>query len=486
MSLTNAEPTIIKATLRNGRSLKIRPYTSADKEKLKNFLLRLSSQTKYLRFGYEKSCFSEREIEQLVVINHPADYCLVAVRGEGQEERIVAVSTWSLIPGKSLAEVGFVVEDVIQLRGVGTELLRYLSEEARQAGIKSFIAYVLPENSKMLDVFQNSGFTIQKRLSEGSYEIIIDIEDQEEFLRCEAERHRISCSALIRKFLYPHSVAIVGDFENPESAGAGVLHNLIADGFTGSVFAVHAELSLVDGAPSYPRLERLPDMVDLVVTTVALPEVPAVIDRCVAKGSSAFLVISGDVAETRSDRRRWSGIIAEKALAYGVRVVGPCSIGIINRQTEISLNAATAGGMPPAGGLGIAADNLALGDLLLDYARKEAIGLANFLCIGDQVDVSCCDLLEFWEGDDHTKVILLSLESPGDPQNFYRLARRITPKKPIIWLQSGKSGVYDCPPDETLRELGVIMATSIEEAFNTARRLMYPPEHREAQPFMGA
>jgi len=472
MTLTTDAPPIIKATLRNGRSLKIRPYSPADKEKLRNFFLSLSSQTKYLRFGYEKSCFTEREIDQLAKINYPADYALIAVRGEGKDERIVAVSTWSLIPGKIEAEVGFVVEDSIQLRGVGTELLRYLAEMATEAVIKRFIAYVLPENSKMLDVFQNSGFTIQKRLAEGSYEIVIDIEDREEFLRCDADRHRISCSALIRKFLYPHSVAIIGDFDNPESMGSCVLHNMVADGFTGAVFAVHAEPSAVAGAPSCPRLERLPDMVDLVVTTLALPEVPAVIEQCVAKMVSAFIVISGDVDAPRDEHFNWSGVIADKALAYGVRLIGPRSSGVINRRAEISINATASGVMPPAGGLSIAVDNPALGELLLNNLRKEVIGLAHFLSLGDQVDVSCGDLLEFWEKDDNTKAILLGMDSPGDPLDFYKIVRRITPQKPIVWIRQGAGGVFDSQMIEDLRQTGAILVKSVAEGIQAARRLM--------------
>lgn len=489
MAPTNAEPSIIRVILRDGQSLKVRPITPADKEKLKDLFYRLSPQTRYLRFGYMKSYISEQELDYFTVVNPPDTYAYVALTGEGEEERIVGVGRWFLSPGGRTAEIAFVVEDTIQVRGIGTALLEQLADVAAKYRIKRFIARVLPENTKMLDVFENSGFSITKRIYEGAYELIFNLEEQEEYSKRQAYREHIARSAGVRRIFYPKSVAVIGASRDPERVGGKVFRNLLFAGFSGVVFPVNPKTTSVGGVLSYPTVEHVPGDVDLAVIIVPAAQVLEVLDQCARKGVIGVIVISAGFGESGPEGSERQRLLREKALAYGMRVIGPNCLGIMNTDPETSLNAAMAGLMPPRGSVSISSHSGAIGVALLDYVKSNNLGIAHFASIGNRIDISSNDLLEFWEDDENTKVILLYLETFGNPRKFSRIARRLTRKKPIIAVKAGRSELgeraatshtgalagSDIAVDVLFRQAGVIRVNTIEEMFNVAKNLAHQP-----------
>ena len=484
-----AEPSIIRVILRDGKSLKVRPITPADKENLKELFYRLSPQTRYLRFGYMKSYISDQELDYFTVVNPPDTYAYVALTGEGELERIVAVGRWFLSPGGRTAEIAFVVEDTIQVRGIGTALLEQLAEAAAKYRIKRFVARVLPENTRMLEVFESSGFSITKRIFEGAYELIFNLEEQEEYSKRQAYREHIAHSAGVRGIFYPRSVAVIGASRDPERVGGKVFRNLLFAGFSGVVFPVNPKTTSVGGVLSYPTVEHVPGDVDLAVIVVPAAQVLEVIDQCARKGVSGVIIISAGFGEAGPEGRERQRLLREKALAYGMRVIGPNCLGIMNTDPAVSLNAAMAGQMPTRGSVSISSHSGALGIALLDYVQSNNLGIAHFASIGNRIDISSNDLLEFWEDDDNTRVILLYLETFGNPRRFSRIARRLTRKKPIIAVKAGRSEVggraatshtgalagSDIAVDALFRQAGVIRVNTIEEMFNVAKNLAHQP-----------
>lgn len=489
MSKETADLSIIRVILRDGQSLKVRPITPADKGKLRDLFYRLSPQTRYLRFGYMKTYISDQELEYFTAVNPPDMYAYVALMGEAEEERIVAVGRWFLAPDGRTAEIAFVVEDTIQVRGIGTALLERLAEVASKYRIKRFVARVLPENTRMLEVFEESGFSITKRIDEGAYELLFNLEEQEEFSKRQAYREHIAFSAGVRRILYPKSVAVIGASRNPESVGGKVFRNLLFSGFAGTVFPVNPKTTSVGGVLSYPTVEHVPGDVDLAVIIVPAAQVLEVIDQCARKKVTGALIISSGFGEAGPKGMERQRLLREKALSYGIRVIGPNCLGIINTDPQTSLNAAFAGSMPPRGGISISSHSGALGLALLDYVKSNNLGVAHFASIGNRIDISSNDLLEFWEDDENTRVILLYLESFGNPRKFSRIARRLTRKKPIIAVKAGRSEVggraatshtgalagSDIAVDALFRQAGVIRVNTIEEMFNVAKALAHQP-----------
>src|SRR3990170_301211 len=180
------EPESIEVILRNGQSLKLRPIRPEDKGKLKDFFYRLSPRTRYLRFQYAKEHISDEELKHFTEVTPPGRYAYVAAIGEAEREHIVAVARWDQLADKKTAEVAFTVQDNIQLHGIGTLLLEELAKAALGYNITVFRAQVLDENTRMLEVFDESGFRLKKSMSDGVWHIAIDLKDQEEYSKRQA------------------------------------------------------------------------------------------------------------------------------------------------------------------------------------------------------------------------------------------------------------------------------------------------------------
>jgi len=479
----------IRVILRDGQSLKVRPIEPRDRGKLRDFFYRLSPQTRYFRFGYTKSYLSDDELTYYTEMTPPDTFAYVALMGEGDEERIVAVGRWFLGQDTKTAEIAFVVEDNIQVKGIGTALLEQLADAALAFKIKKFIAIVLPENTRMLEVFEESGFKIQKRIDEGAYQIIFDLEDQEEYAKRQAYREHIARSAGVRKILFPRSVAVVGASREIGSVGWKVFHNLLYGDFTGTIFPVNPRATSVGGVLCYPSVSEVPGDVDLAVIVVPAPRVLEVIDQCGKKGVRGLVIISAGFGETGPEGKERQEVLRGKILSYGMRCVGPNCLGIINTDPEVNLNATFAAVAAPRGTLSISTHSGALGLALLDYVKSNSLGIAHFASIGNRIDISSNDLLEFWKDDENTRVILLYLESFGNPGKFSRIARSVSRKKPIVAMKSGRSeaggraasshtgalAASDVAVDALFRQAGVIRVNTIEEMFNVAKGLAHQP-----------
>ncbi len=489
IKMTNQNSEAVDVVLRTGQRLKVRPIRPDDKKKIEELFYRLSEWTRYLRFGYTKKQITDAELAYYTEMDPPHKYAYVATMGEGEQERIVAVGRWFLMSGGKTAEVAFVVEDNIQVRGIGTALLEQLASTALHYKINRFVARVIPENTRMTEVFEESGFRFQKVFDEGTYEYSIDLREQEEFSKRQAYREHIARSAGVRKLLYPRTVAVVGASRNPRNVGGAIFRNFLRSSFRGTVFPVNPNAASIDGVLSYPSVLDVPGDVDLAVIVVPAQMVLDVVEECGKKGIWGLVIISAGFGESGSEGKRREKRLLEKVLSYGMRVIGPNCLGILNCHPDISLNATFSPNMPPCGRISIGSQSGALGLALLDYAKSMSLGINAFVSIGNRMDISSNDLLEFWEDDDSTDIIALYMESFGNPRKFSRIARRVSRKKPVVAVKGGKSEVgaraatshtgalaaAEVAVEAMFRQAGVIRVDKIEEMFNITKFLSSQP-----------
>jgi acetate---CoA ligase (ADP-forming) len=299
----------------------------------------------------------------------------------------------------------------------------------------------------------------------------------------------VQVASELTAFFEPRVVAVIGASRERNKIGSELLQNLLITNFAGTVVPVHPTASEVAGLRTYSRVVDIPGEVDLAVVVVPAAQVESVVDDCIAKGVRAICIISAGFGECGAEGRRREQAMVVKARAAGCRIIGPNCMGLLNTDPELSLNATFSPIYPPAGNVAMSTQSGALGLAILDYARKLNIGISSFVSVGNKADVSGNDLLEYWEADPRTAVILLYLESFGNPAKFSRIARRISRNKPLVALKSGRSAVgaraaashtgalasADAFVDALFHQSGVIRTDTVTELFDVASLLSHQP-----------
>jgi len=290
-------------------------------------------------------------------------------------------------------------------------------------------------------------------------------------------------------FFEPRVIAVIGASRERNKLGSEILHNLLITNFGGTLVPVHPSASEIFGLKAYPRVTDVPIDIDLALIVVPADRVDGVVDDCIAKQVRALCIISAGFGECSDEGRRREQAIVARARGAGCRVIGPNCMGLINTDPAVSLNATFSPFYPPAGNIAMSTQSGALGLAILDYAKKLNIGISSFASIGNKADVSGNDLLQYWEGDANTSVILLYLESFGNPAKFSRIARRISHNKPIVALKSGRSIVgaraaashtgalasSDAFVDALFHQSGVIRTNTVTELFDVGMMLARQP-----------
>jgi acetyl coenzyme A synthetase (ADP forming)-like protein len=404
--------------------------------------------------------------------------------------RIVAVAHfYRHLERPELAEAAFTVEDALQGQGIGTRLLERLAEIARARGIKTFEADVLAENSRMIGVFRNCGFELKQTFDGGVGKMVFSLTPTPKFEEMFAARLGRAAAASMKLLFEPKVVAVLGASRERGKIGAEILFNLVANGFQGTVVPINPNAKEILGLPCYARLADVPGHVDLAVIAIPAAKVEAAVDDCVAKGVRALVVITAGFSETGEEGRRREAVLVEKIRAAGIRMVGPNCMGLVNTDPKVRLDASFGPIYPPEGRVALSSQSGALGLALLDYATKLNLGISTFVSVGNKADVSGNDLIQYWAQDPRTDVILLYLESFGNPIHFSRLARRIGRKKPIVAVKAGRSSAgsraaashtgalaeSDPVVDALFRQAGVIRTGSLEELFDVAMLLSHQP-----------
>jgi acetyl coenzyme A synthetase (ADP forming)-like protein len=468
--------------LADGGSAHLRPVREADAAGLRALYESLSEESRYLRFFSPAPAALAASIGPHVELDDH-HFALVAEHGD----EIVGVADY-FRKLDDVAEVAFTVRDDQHGRGLGSLLLDHLAQVAVDRGIRAFVAQVLAKNDAMRAVFRDAGFEVAWTRAElGVLQVTLDLAPAGSWTDAHLRREHVAEARSIRRVLSPGSIAVVGASDRPDSVGGAVLRNLRDGGFAGALYAVNPHAASVGGAAAFPSVAAIGGDVDLAVVAVPAAAVESVIHDCAQKGTHGLVVISSGFAEL-GDRDAQDALVA-LARRHDMRVVGPNCVGVLNTNPSVRMNATFAPVAPVPGRVGFASQSGGLGIELLARARTLGLGVSSFVSLGNRADVSSNDLLQYWEDDPDTGVILLYLESFGNPRKFARLARRVARVKPIVALKSGRTlagargaashtaalANPDTAVDELFRQAGVVRVDTLDELFDTAALFVHQP-----------
>ncbi len=280
----------------------------------------------------------------------------------------------------------------------------------------------------------------------------------------------------------PRSVAVIGASRRRDTIGYVILDSLLRDGYSGAVYPVNPRADVVHSIRAYPTIGDVPGPVDLAVIVVPKERVVQVAIECGEAGVKGLVVISAGFREVGGE-----GVVREQDLLdqvrkYGMRLVGPNCMGVLNTDPDIRMNATFAPTTPAAGNVAFLSQSGAMGVTILDYAREYGIGVSKFLSLGNKADISGNDAIEYLGGDERTSVILMYLESFGNPRRFTRIARQVTQVKPVIAVKAARTRAgaraasshtgamvgLDVATDALFAQCGVIRVDTVEGLFDMA------------------
>jgi len=345
----------------------------------------------------------------------------------------------------------------------------------------------------MIGVFRASGFPIDMHSTPDGIEIELPTCLSAEGIERFRERDRIAAIAAARSFLAPRSVAVIGASRRRGTLGGEIFHNLLAAEFQGVVYAVNHNAEAVQSVQGYRSIGEIPATVELAVVVVPAESVAAVAHECAEAGVRALLVISAGFGEAGEEGERRQRELVAVCRDRGMRLVGPNCLGVLNTAPDVRLNATFAPRQPAPGRIGFMSQSGSFGIAIIEAADRLGVGLSSFVSVGNKVDLTGNEFLQYWEQDPCTDVALLYLESIANPRKFARLTRRIARKKPILVVKSGRSAAgaratsshtgarisaSDVTVDALFDQAGVIRADTLHELFDVAALLTKQPVPR--------
>ncbi|MFI9330887.1 GNAT family N-acetyltransferase [Kitasatospora sp. NPDC052868] len=518
--------------LRDGGTARIRPITPGDAGRLVEFYEQVSDQSKYFRFFAPYPRLSDRDVRRFTHHDFVNRVGLAVV----VRDRFIATVRYDRIDAEGRpsedgtdAEVAFLVQDAHQGRGVASALLEHIAAVAQERGIRRFQAEVLPENRKMVKVFTDAGYTQHRSFADGVVHLEFDLEPTAASLAVMRAREHRAEARSVQRLLTPRSVAVLGVSRNPQTVGRAILRDLLGglpeSGLPESgapesplpestvpesgtpesgtrlpapapdrqVYAVNRNAppgTELDGVPVHRSILEIPGPVDLAVIAVPAAAVPAAVAECGAHGVQGLVVVTAGYAETGPEGRDRQRALVRQARAAGMRVLGPNAFGLINTDPDRPLNASLAPVLPDRGGFGIFCQSGAIGVALLEAAHRRGLGVSSFASVGNRSDVSGNDFLQYWAEDPATDVVLLYLESFGNPRKFTRIARRLATAKPIVVVKGARhtgslppghavpataTGLRDATVDALFEQAGVTRVETITELYDTGELLALQP-----------
>ena len=479
-----------RLVLRDGTVASVRPSLVSDRDAIRRFFHDLSPESRRNRF-FTSSEPPNSVVDRMADSTDPKTALTLLVHRFRSDDdlRPVAVASYMAV-NASIAEVAFAVDDSLQGRGVSTALLERLAVHAARNGFRRFQASTFADNGAMLEVFRDSGFEIRSKTSSGVVDLQLSLTMSADGVRSSEERDRAATAASLVPMLEPSAVTVVGvSREAGLGIGRRVFDALRAGGYGGPIYPVNPHATDIAGVPCLASARALPQGVDLAVIAVPAPLVMDIVDDCAAAGVKSLVVISAGFAEAGAAGIERQQALVERVRNHGMRMVGPNCMGVLNAGADVRLNASFSPVMPPSGRVSLLSQSGALGIAIIELARERQVGLSTFVSVGNKADVSGNDLLQYWERDPHTAVMLLYLESFGNPRRFARLARRIGRTKPIVAVKAGRTiagvraagshtaamAASDVAVNALFQQSGVIRADTIDEMFDIATCL-------EAQP----
>ncbi len=477
--------------LRDGSTVGVRPVQADDEAALAGFYGKLSPESQAFRFFANPTDVGDIA-KRLAISNFESQFGLAALAGN----ELVGHAVYVVTAG-TRAEIGLAIADAYQGRGLGILLLGQLAEAAARAGIQVFTAVVRADNHRMLDLLRDSGFPLWLRSEPGEVHADLPTALSPEARQNFESRDALAALAAVNRFLAPHSVAVIGDSLAPETTGGTILRNLLSSHFAGRVHLVSGTGEAVEGHHSHRSIREIAEGIEMAVIAVPAASVIEVAVECAEKGVRALVVISGGFAESGPEGAELQRRLLEICRRSGMRLVGPNCMGVLNTSPSASLNASLMPDLPLPGKIGFLSQSGSLGLAVMEHARTVGAGFSAFVSVGNNADISGNDLLQYWEADVATNLIMLYLESFTDPRTFARVAGRVGRSTPILVVKGGRSaagarastahtGALVRPSsirlatsglseDALFQQAGIIQTRTLEELFETARVLSDQP-----------
>jgi acyl-CoA synthetase (NDP forming)/GNAT superfamily N-acetyltransferase len=421
------------ALLADGTTITIRPPGPGDFDAVKQLHEAMSPGNRYLRFFSLSKKAAMQEARRVTRDDGTPHGALLGFLGD----ELVGVASYEPAPEPGTVEVAFAVADRMHGCGVATLLLEHLVSLARARGVRVFTASTLPENTAMLRVFGDAGLSVRRRLDDGVVTLTMPIPrsaafgEPSQYLDAVAGREQRADVASLVPLLAPRCVAVIGAGHRPSSVGRAILLNIRDAGYAGSLYAVNPRLRDIDGIPCLPSPAVLPEAPDLAVVTVPAAEVLSVAQECGQRGARSLVVITSGLSTGQS------ASLLDICRRFGLRLVGPNCFGVA--VPGIGLDATTAARHPSPGSVGLVVQSGGIGAALLEHFSRLGIGVSSFASVGDKLDVSGNDMLQWWANDGATRLAVLYLESFGHPRKFARTAARVSATMPVLTVHAGRS-----------------------------------------------
>jgi acetyl coenzyme A synthetase (ADP forming)-like protein len=293
----------------------------------------------------------------------------------------------------------------------------------------------------------------------------------------------------LETMLSPASVAVIGVSSRPESLSGRLLANLIGRGFRGRIYPINPRAAEIQSLRCYPRLRDVPEQVDLAIVMVPRDAVLDTADECLDAGVGGIVVITAGFREAGDAGAVVEAELLERLRGRGVRMIGPNCMGLINTAPEVGLDATFSPVAARPGHVAYASHSGALGVAVLEAAREVGLAFSQFVSLGNSSDVTVCDVLEAWERDEATRVIMLYLEALDEPRRFLDVTTRITAHRPVVALKAGRTAAgqraasshtgalaaEDSNVDAVLRQAGVLRAPTLDVLYDWVAALQSQP-----------
>lgn len=466
--------------LKDGSLVVVREYNNTDLSKLREFVNSLSDSSIQGRFM--QNIPRERAIDVLL---SKGTSSVIALRAD----KIIAHGSL-YEKGKGNSEMGIIVDDRYQSQGLGTAILGLLAEHAVRSGTGEITTYVAPENYKMISAVKSMGFAVESTAKPGVLEVKFSPSSLPEAIDNFENRSAISAVNAVKFFLEPKSIAVIGASSDRSSIGGQLFFNLLESNFKGQIFPVNPSHDFVQGIRAYKSVKDIEFPVEMALIVVPVEFALKVAEECGQKGVNGLVIITSGFSEVGEEGKARQAQLSAICDRYGMRVIGPNCMGVINNSDGVSLNGQFSPFKPVKGRVSFLSQSGALGIAVFDITTKLGLGLSSFVSVGNKMDISGNDLIQYWENDENTDVILLYLESFGNPIQFSRLARRVTKKKPIVVVKSGRGSAgfratqshtaallstSDVTVDALFKQSGIIRCDTLDEMFDVTSVLAHQP-----------
>ncbi|MCD6444834.1 acetate--CoA ligase [Candidatus Bathyarchaeota archaeon] len=291
----------------------------------------------------------------------------------------------------------------------------------------------------------------------------------------------------IRPILSPESIAVIGASRRSGAVGNRIVKNILESGFKGPIYPINPKADKIHGLKCYPSVLKVEGDVDLAVVAVPARIVPEVVEEAGIKGVKGLIVISAGFREIGEEGAKLEKEVLTLCRKYGMRMVGPNCLGVIN--TSVPMNTTFASSQPIPGSIAFLSQSGALCTAVIDWAPKEGLGFSVIVSLGNSADLNVVDFIEALKEDENTRVIACYIEGISEGDRFVKVVGEVSRKKPVVILKAGLTSMgiravsshtgsmagSAVAYSTVFKRIGVVQVDSVEELFNYARAFASQP-----------